>query len=148
MQRIKSESDIQRRDFVKVVLASVGTLIGSILGLPIIGYLVSPATRQETNEAWVPLGSLENYPPGIPTLFSFTRSKLNGWEKTVTSYGVYVLRNPVDEVKVFSNICTHLGCRVKWHVDIQEYVSPCHDGHFDIHGMVTKGPPPPPPGSV
>ena len=63
---------------------------------------------------------------------------------TVNSYGVFVVRQNESQARVFSNLCTHLGCRVSWHTDLQEYVSPCHDGHFDIDGKVTKGPPPRP----
>jgi len=96
------------------------------------------------SEAWILLGPLENYPLGTPAPFNFTRTKVNGWEKTIISHGCFVLRKDESQVKVFSNICTHLGCRVSWHLDLQEYVSPCHDGHFDIDGKVTKGPPPRP----
>lgn len=35
-------------------------------------------------------------------------------------------------------------CRVSWHPNIQNYVSPCHDGHFDIMGKNISGPPPRP----
>ena len=135
---------LERRDFVKIVVAFVGTVIGGIVGLPAIGYLISPATKTQTSEAWIPLGPLENYPVDTPTLFSFTRSKTNGWEKTVNSYGAYVVRKNDNSVTVFSNLCTHLACRVKWIADIQDYVCPCHDGHFDAQGNVVSGPPPAP----
>jgi menaquinol-cytochrome c reductase iron-sulfur subunit len=118
--------------------------MAAVIGLPGIAYLVSPATRAQKAEAWIPLGPVGNYPIGKPALFNFTSSTVNGWEKTVLSYGVFILRKEENQVRVFSNICTHLGCRVSWHPDIQEYVSPCHDGHFDIDGNVTKGPPPRP----
>ena len=45
---------------------------------------------------------------------------------------------------VFSNVCTHLGCRVNWEADKNEYVCPCHDGHFGLDGKVVSGPPPRP----
>lgn len=136
--------EVDRRDFVKIVTTLLGMVMGLVVGLPGIGYLISPALRTQRSETWVSLGTLGDYPIGIPTPFSFTRKQVNGWEKTVLSYGVYVLRKDDTKVNVFSNICTHLGCKVKWHADIQEYVSPCHDGHFDIDGYVTKGPPPRP----
>ncbi len=60
------------------------------------------------------------------------------------NYGLYVVRKNENEVRVFSDICTHLGCRVNWHPDIEHYVSPCHDGHFDIMGKNISGPPPRP----
>jgi len=122
----------------------LGSVMAAVVGLPGIAYLISPATRVQKGDTWISLGTLENYPIGTPTSFNFTRSTVNGWDKTVLSYSVFVLRKDESQFKVFSNICTHLGCRVSWHPDIQEYVSPCHDGHFDIDGKVTKGPPPRP----
>lgn len=137
---------LDRREFVKIVTVILGTIMGVIMGIPLIGYLVSPATKVQKKEAWVPLGPLENYPIGVPTLFSFTRSTVNGWEKTVNSYGAYVLRHSEsqDDVTVFSSWCTHLSCRVSWEDEEQVYVCPCHDGIFDIEGKVVAGPPPAP----
>ncbi len=139
-----ASSRLSRNEFMKVVTTALGSVMGFILGLPAVAYLISPGMSSKKTEAWIPIGALEKYPLGIPTRYSFTRTEIHGWEKTVLSYGVYVLRKSPDQVIVFSDICTHLGCRVKWHADIQEFVSPCHDGHFDIDGNVTKGPPPRP----
>ncbi len=144
MHTTTNTPDVGRRGFVKIVTAFLGSIMATVIGLPGITYLISPATRTQKTEAWIPLGPLGNYPIGKPAPFNFTRSMVNGWEKTVLSYGVFVLRKDENQVKVLSNICTHLGCRVSWHPDILEYVSPCHDGHFDIDGNVTKGPPPRP----
>jgi menaquinol-cytochrome c reductase iron-sulfur subunit len=140
----KRNPSISRNDFVKVVTAFIGSLISTIVGVPAIGYLVSPAARKPITEDWITLGMLEDYPIGKPISFKFTRSTINGWEKTVNSYGVYVIRQDESQVRVFSNICTHLSCLVSWHEDIQNYVSPCHNGHFDMLGEVLSGPPPRP----
>ena len=137
-------SKISRRDFVTAVIAFTGAFMGVVIGIPAVVYLVSPALKVKETEAWVPLGPLKDYPIGTPTFFSFTRSQVNGWEKTVYSYGVFVVRQDDTQVQVLSNICTHLGCRVSWHPDIQHYVSPCHNGHFDMVGNVVSGPPPRP----
>ncbi len=139
-----SSNHISRRDFIKLVTAAVGAVIVAGDGLPTIGYLISPALRKQDAEAWIPLGLLEKIPIGIPTYFSFTRKEINGWENTVTSYGAFAVRKDTTNVIALSNICTHLGCHVTWHTDIKEYVSPCHNGHFDILGNVTFGPPPRP----
>jgi menaquinol-cytochrome c reductase iron-sulfur subunit len=144
MDRKSIRNRINRRDFVKIMTTFLGSVMAVILGLPGIAYITSPAQRISKQDDWIPLGSMEDYPIGVPTRFNFTRARVNGWEKAVISYGVYILRKNDGQVKVFSDICTHLGCRVTWHPDIQEYVSPCHDGHFDIDGYVTKGPPPRP----
>ena len=136
--------NLSRRDFIKATTAFIGSLIGVGIGLPSIAYLLSPSLRKTEDDSIIDLGSLEKYPIGIPTRFDFIRTKVNGWERTSVNYGLYVLRKNDGEVRVFSDICTHLACRVTWHPDIQHYVSPCHDGHFDIAGSNVSGPPPRP----
>jgi len=137
---------LSRTDFVKTTVGVLGTIMAAVVGLPAIGYLISPATKTQESDAWIELGPLESYPIGTPTLFNFTRSKINGWEKTVNSYGIYILRRSEaeDDLLVLSNVCTHLSCRVTWKEDQQEYACPCHDAQFDIDGDVTYGPPPRP----
>jgi Rieske Fe-S protein len=55
-----------------------------------------------------------------------------------------VLRKSATETLAFSNVCTHLGCRVNWATDKQQYICPCHDAHFGLDGGVVSGPPPRP----
>lgn len=135
---------IERRDFVNLVLAFLGSIMGAIIGIPAIGYILHPALKVQPKEAWIPVGPVDRFPIGTPTLFSFTRTTVNGWEKTVNSYGAYVIKLSENQFKVFSNICTHLSCRVSWKEEKQEYICPCHDGHFAKDGTVTYGPPPAP----
>jgi len=138
--------NLDRREFVAIVVAFLGSIMGLVIGLPAIGYLLSPATKTQQQDDWISVGPIENYPIGVPTLFSFTRTTINGWEKTVNSYGVYITKRGEAEsdVSAFSNLCTHLSCRVTWKDDNQEYECPCHDGIFDIDGNVVSGPPPKP----
>ena len=139
-------NEVQRRDFVNIVLVGLGSVIGLIIGVPAIAYLLSPAVKVHDEEAWIPLGPLDAYPVDTPTQFSYTRTKVNGWEKTVNSYGAYVWRNGEGEadVVVYSNMCTHLSCRVTWQEDRSIYFCPCHDGRFNKEGQVEAGPPPGP----
>jgi menaquinol-cytochrome c reductase iron-sulfur subunit len=138
--------EVQRRDFVNIILVGLGSVIGLIIGIPAIGYLLSPAVKVQTEEAWIPLGPLDAYPLDTPTLFAYTRTRINGWEKTVSSYGAYVWRfgEGDSELKVYSNFCTHLSCRVAWKQEASIYLCPCHDGRFDKEGEVIAGPPPRP----
>jgi menaquinol-cytochrome c reductase iron-sulfur subunit len=139
------KNQLTRRDFIKAALAGIGGLIGALVGLPSVAYLLSPALQVKAeNDAQISLGALETYSIGVPTRFDFTRTNVNGWERTAVSYGLYVVRTSESEVRVFSDICTHLGCRVTWHPDIEHYISPCHDGHFNILGKNISGPPPRP----
>ena len=135
---------ISRRDFIKLTTAAVGTFIGAVVAVPAIAYLIDPALKSASTDAWVPLGKLAAFEIGKPAPASFTRSIVNGWEKTVNSYGVFVLRTSETETVVLSNKCTHLGCHVNWFADKQEYICPCHDAQFGINGQVLGGPPPRP----
>jgi len=46
--------------------------------------------------------------------------------------------------KVFSGVCTHLGCIVKWEPNNDRFYCPCHKGVFNREGDVMEGPPPRP----
>lgn len=140
----KTSPTLSRREFTTIVMGFLGSIIGAVVGLPLIGYIISPAVRAKKTDDWVSLGTLEGYPIGTPTLFTFTRTKVNGWERTTNSYGVYIFRQSESEVKVYSNVCTHLSCRVAWKPETKTYDCPCHDAKFDIAGEVVYGPPPRP----
>lgn len=139
-----SPNQVSRRDFIKVTVAAIGSIIGAVIAIPSIVYLFSPALEKKDDTGTIDLGPLENYPIGTPARFETTITKVNGWERTGTLYGLYVYRKNESEVRVFSDICTLLGCRVSWHAGQEHYISPCHNGHFDIVGNVVSGPPPRP----
>ncbi len=68
----------------------------------------------------------------------------DGWEKSLQSGTAYAIQLEGQELKVLSDICTHLGCRVNWREDQQKFACPCHDAFFGIEGQVISGPPPRP----
>jgi len=137
---------IDRRGFVAGMSALLGSVIAAIIGLPAFGYLLSPALKksQTSVEDWVPLGLVEDIPFDQPTLYTFTRTKQVGWERTANSYGVYVVKKNNGAMEAFSNVCTHLSCRVSWKEDVQQFVCPCHDGRFGKDGSIISGPQPRP----
>ena len=137
---------ISRRDFMKVTTGAIGGIITAIIGAPVIGYLIDPALRAGAKEAWITIGKLENIPVNVPTPFSFTRTQVNGWERTGTSFGGYVIRKSEDvkDILILSSRCTHLGCSVNWKEESKEFVCPCHDAKFSQDGTVLDGPPPKP----
>lgn len=140
-----SSNRISRRDFVKVSTAALGSIMGVVMGIPIVGYLIDPALKASSGEALIPLGPLENFPVGnTPKAFSFTRSNVNGWEKTVNSFSGYVYRKSETEILVLSSRCTHLSCSVNWNEAKGAYDCPCHDAQFGSEGEVLGGPPPHP----
>ncbi|MFZ0389196.1 MAG: Rieske (2Fe-2S) protein [Calditrichia bacterium] len=49
-----------------------------------------------------------------------------------------------DGYRVFSGVCTHLGCIVRWEQEKGWFFCPCHKGYFSKNGEVISGPPPRP----
>lgn len=143
---MSGSNHISRRDFIKVTTGAIGGFIAAVLGIPVIGYLVSPALREDKAGKPVPIGNLDEIPVGKPHPFSFTITKVNGWERTAASYGGFILRkseNPADML-VLSSRCTHLSCRVNWNEEAGAFLCPCHDAKFSSDGLVLDGPPPEP----
>src|SRR3990172_10997692 len=101
-------SSMSRRDFIKATTWAIGGLIAALIGIPSIIYLLSPSLQAKEDSDSIALGLVENYPIGVPTRFDFTRTKVNGWERTSVNYGLFVVRKSESEVRVFSDICTHL----------------------------------------
>ena len=140
------ESDISRRGFFTAAAGIIGGIIGVALGVPAIAYLLDPAFQTSTKEAWVPIGKLADMKVGTPTPFSFTRVQVNGWERTSTSHGGFVVRNSqnTQDIVILNSRCTHLGCTINWKDDAQAFICPCHDAKFSKEGVVLGGPPPRP----
>ncbi len=141
-----SESELNRRDFIKVTTGIVGGLIGAAIGLPAIAYLLDPAFKTGAKAGWIPIGKVADMQVGVPYPFSFTRTQVNGWERTSTSHGGYAVRRSDDpnDILVLNSRCTHLGCTVNWKEEAQAFVCPCHDAKFSKDGVVLGGPPPRP----
>jgi Rieske Fe-S protein len=137
---------ISRRDFIKATTGIVGGIIGAVFGIPAIVYLIAPALREDKAGAPVTIGKLEDIPVDQFHPFSFTITKVNGWERTASNYGGYILRRSEspDDILVLSSRCTHLSCTVNWNEEIRRFTCPCHDASFDAEGKVVDGPPPEP----
>ncbi len=143
---MSGSNHISRRDFMKVTTGTIGGIITIAIGAPVIGYLIDPALHAGTKEAWIPVGKLVDIPIDTPTPFSFTRTNVNGWERTGTSYGGFIIRKSEDpqDIVILSSRCTHLSCSVNWQAETKEFICPCHDGRFNQDGKVLGGPPPRP----
>ena len=140
---MEKQEDLSRRDAMKMAISLIGGLIGTALGLPAIAYLIGPALKADRAE-WIRVGSLSTMELGTPTLFKPRITSRNGWVSEDVEVGVYVLTENGREYIAMSNICTHLGCRVRWIPEREQFLSPCHNGVFDKYGYVVSGPPPRP----
>ena len=140
----KSDYMISRRGFVGGVVGLVGGVITVVVGLPVIGYIISPALVKGSEEEWIVLGPASAVPLGVPTPFTFSQVKQVGWKIERMNQTVYAVTEDGVNFVVLSDACTHLSCKVTWQAEQDAYVCPCHDGFFDKLGFVVSGPPPKP----
>jgi menaquinol-cytochrome c reductase iron-sulfur subunit len=126
-----SQHELSRRQFMDSSIKAIGAFIGITLGVPAVGYLISPALQKQEGQ-WIRLGRASQVEIGVPTLFTVTLDETTGWVKSEINF------------TVMSNICTHLGCQTHWSDEEGSIVCPCHGGHFDVQGQVISGPPPRP----
>jgi Rieske Fe-S protein len=141
-----SSKEVSRRDFIKLTTAVTGGIMGVAIGVPVVAYLIDPALREDKAGKPVVVGNVNDIPVGKPFPFSFTITKVNGWERTASSYGGFIIRKSDDpnDMVILSSRCTHLSCRVNWHEESNAFQCPCHDAKFDADGKVLDGPPPEP----
>ena len=139
-------SEVNRRDFIKGAAIIIGGMITAVIGIPTVAYLIDPALREDTSEGWIPIGKLGEIPVGTPTPFAFTLVQVNGWERTSTSHGGFVVRRSEDpnDLYILNSKCTHLSCTVNWSEGDRVFLCPCHDAKFGEQGQVLDGPPPRP----
>ena len=84
-----------------------------------------------------PLGCHQQSGAGQTTVETET-----GWINTEEEISAYVLTTNGQDFEVLSNVCTHLGCRVRWIADDDRFYCPCHNGVFARDGSVVSGPAP------
>ena len=138
------KKEISRREFMKYMIAALGGLIGLGYGIPAIGYVVAPALAKSQAQQWIQLGAVSKVELGTPTLFKVNISRQTGWIVNQEELSVYVLTENGRDFVAMSNVCTHLGCRIRWIADQGQYYCPCHNGVYDKYGNVVSGPPPRP----
>lgn len=136
--------ELNRRKFLSGIIGVVASAVAALVGLPAIGYLISPGIKKQNTDQWLTLGPLATLQPGVPTGFPFSRRIVDGWVESTQTGVAYAITEDGQNVKVFSNVCTHLSCRVTWDAAQNGFFCPCHDGLFGVQGEVVKGPPPRP----
>jgi Rieske Fe-S protein len=141
---MSEEKSVSRRDFMNTAIWAIGGFISAAFAIPAIVYVVAPALQKNQLEEWVRLGSTDKVELGTPTLFKANIERQTGWIVNEEEISVYVLTENGRDYVAMSNICTHLGCRVRWISDQSQFFCPCHNAIFDEEGQVVSGPPPRP----
>jgi menaquinol-cytochrome c reductase iron-sulfur subunit len=137
------KDDLSRREmFVKLGLV-FSSVVGMLLGLPIIGYLLSPMMRDRNSkeESWISLGSLGQFPPGETRLATYRNPVAQAWDGETANVACWVRRVDDTTIQVFATNCAHLGCPVRWFPQSGLFLCPCHGGAYYADGSRASGPP-------
>ncbi len=136
--------DVDRRKFLSGIIGVVAGTVATVVGIPAIGYLVSPGLKKQNEDQWITLGPMSGLTPNVPKGYPYSTRSKDGWVESTQSGVAYAVTHDGETVRVFSNVCTHLSCRVTWQEEKNGFFCPCHDGLFDVDGLVVAGPPPRP----
>ncbi len=142
----ESATGTPRRLFLRYTIATMGSFIGVVAGLPVVGYVASPLSTKPKDGTWVPLGRVEDF-NGLsdPQLVQFTLTQQDGWNEVKLARTCWVVPQGGGSFTVFNGQCTHLGCAYTWQAQGENagtFRCPCHDGAYTRDGQVLGGPPP------
>lgn len=121
---------MNRRNFLKIILASVGSFTFVSFTYSLLKFLIAVPTKAAeskkivVHKSDVPYGGAKNVVYGdIPAI---------------------IINRPDKGFIAFSRACTHLGCLIEFSKSSQKIICPCHAGTYDLDGTVISGPPPKP----
>ena len=137
----ESEQGLDRRRFLNRLSLALSGLAGVLVGIPIIGFLISPLLR-EVPRIWRPVGALNDFKEGDIVEVTFEDSSSLPWAGLTQKTAAWLYRETSDNFVAYSVNCSHLGCPVRWEADAGLFMCPCHGGVYYKNGQVAAGPPP------
>ena len=134
---------ISRRKWLMPVGIALNAVAGALIALPVVGYLLAPASRKQRREDldWVSLGDLTQFPVGETRLATYRNPFVRPWDGDTGDIACWVRRIAADKLQVFAINCAHLGCPVRWFAQSGLFMCPCHGGVYYQDGSRASGPP-------
>ena len=131
-----------RRAFLFKLSVLLNVAVGAVLAVPLVGYLLGPAMKKtSTTGAWIPIGTINDYPVGETRLVDF-RSPVASFDDGETAkVACWVRRISDRQFQIFAINCAHLGCPVRWFAQSKLFLCPCHGGAYYEDGSRASGPP-------
>ena len=117
-----------KRDFLSKIFILFGVVFAYGL-LAFEGLFFIVPKKRKTDKIKIYGGRLKQYKLGTVRAFY----DLEGHE-------ILIMRDE-SGLRAFSSVCPHLGCRVHWEGDKNEFFCPCHKGIFNSEGAAISGPP-------
>jgi menaquinol-cytochrome c reductase iron-sulfur subunit len=139
----QQSAHITRRSFFASLLGGCAGLIATIIGTPMLRYVLYPVQASSRTEKWTEIGDVtEFHNLDKPVTKTISLVQRDGWREVVSNQSVFVSRTGNGTLQVLSPICPHLGCSVAWHENQDKFICPCHGGQFAADGKRLSGPPP------
>lgn len=134
---------LSRRELLMKVGILFNGIVAALLAVPIIRYVLSPVAheRKQGFQSWLPLGELNQFPPGQTRLATYRNPVVNPWDGKTADIACWVRNVDGQIFQVFAINCAHLGCPVRWFPQSSLFMCPCHGGAYYQDGSRASGPP-------
>ncbi|GBD35880.1 Cytochrome b6-f complex iron-sulfur subunit [bacterium HR36] len=161
---VPAEAKPSRRGFMRWALRALQAIIGAVLGVPAVCYLSQSGPRASGRREFRRVARLsEIVERGMLSPNTGKRVyEVPVWDTLRDAWTIFpneILgrvwlvfdpqvpldpKRPESALTAFTSACPHLGCSVRYALDADQFVCPCHAGVFDLSGDVVDGPPPRP----
>ncbi|PWT81940.1 MAG: (2Fe-2S)-binding protein [Blastocatellia bacterium] len=138
---LAANGKLSRRAMLRIGVGLSG-LGAALMGIPILGFVLSTFSKAKTSNAWVSLGPIDEFPPQETRLVVYQNPFTRPWDGETAHVPCWVRRVDERNFQVFAINCTHLGCPVRWFPESRLFMCPCHGGAFYEDGSHASGPPP------
>jgi len=121
-------SENSRREFLSKIFITLGVVLSyGLLFFEGLFFIIPRKKTPPTIKIYA--GRLNQYKLGtVQTFYDLEGNQI-------------LIRRDDSGFKAFSTVCPHLGCRVHWEEDKNEFFCPCHKGVFTSEGVAIAGPP-------
>jgi menaquinol-cytochrome c reductase iron-sulfur subunit len=135
--------ELSRRKLLMKMGVLFNGIVAAVLAVPIIRYILSPVAheRKQGFQSWLPLGELNQFPPGQTRFATYRNPVVNPWDGKTGDIACWVRNVDGQTFQVFAINCAHLGCPVRWFPQSSLFMCPCHGGAYYQDGSRASGPP-------
>ncbi|MFZ0662628.1 MAG: Rieske (2Fe-2S) protein [Acidobacteriaceae bacterium] len=137
----KGSPEVSRRKFLVRLSVTLGSIGAALVAVPSAAFLLG---LRKSPRIWRTVGTLDDFKVGSTVNVSFQDPSPLPWAGVTSRSTAWLRRVGDQEFIAFSNVCTHLGCPVRWLATADLFMCPCHGGVFYADGQVASGPPPKP----
>ena len=139
----EKDTTLSRRGLLMKLGILFNGVVATAIAVPIVRFVLSSITRGRANSylAWVPVGSVSEFPEGETRLATFRNPNVMPTDGKTVDTACWVRRVGGDQFQVFAINCAHLGCPVRWFPQSGLFMCPCHGGAYYRDGARASGPP-------